>query len=362
MKTNTLFNALSGTIITLAANTFAYAQIVIPESQVMPLGMNHNVGITDAGSSPELIFTENIAEGENIEWDFSTLEAVLEQNLKVVPIAQAPFGNALLGNKVLLRNDGDVDSQYLLAINDALLATGHVDGEGVKLPYAPGEMLAMFPMTTGQTYNGEFADQVTFYVGEPLGTAYVVDSVRSSSITEYSYHIHSYGTLHLPQGSYQVLLQEVVKHIATVADFFRQDTQEWVLGADMLEMDLREFIFWSNDAGYPMLRLRDIGDVGFIMDMEWVTDQSLSAPTQQAQAPAIRIFPNPANDHVFINGDFHGNTQIQIYSTTGALVREYNAQESPLRLELIGLQPGIYMVRVLHDGGNEAVGKFAIFR
>ena len=58
------------------------------------------------------------------------------------------------------------------------------------------------------------------------------------------------------------------------------------------------------------------------------------------------IYPNPAREYTYI--DFGGSLsgEMEIYGITGMLVakREYNGEA--LRLDLTGLQPGVYFVRL----------------
>ena len=72
------------------------------------------------------------------------------------------------------------------------------------------------------------------------------------------------------------------------------------------------------------------------------------------------IFPNPANDYIILNlHGWKGITAICVYDVTGKLMQKrqfINTNQS--RLDISSLKSGLYMLRVLDEGGHLSILKF----
>lgn len=64
-------------------------------------------------------------------------------------------------------------------------------------------------------------------------------------------------------------------------------------------------------------------------------------------ADELKIYPNPATDYAVVGYD-GGIRSIEVYSMNGAVVARAEAAN---RIDLSGLQPGIYVVSVMTDSG-----------
>jgi hypothetical protein len=173
----------------------------------------------------DIIQSDLIPSGENAVWNYANLNTVFSRNLRVVEPSVAPFGSQLGGNRVLLMDDGTVNSEYLSATSEAILSTGNINGTGIKAANVPGEVLLEFPATYEQFEQSSFVSEIKFYLGMPLQTSYVVDSVRTTSSTKLMYMIDGWGTLTTPAGTFEVLRQQVYKTTEHVSDFLRADTK-----------------------------------------------------------------------------------------------------------------------------------------
>lgn len=61
-----------------------------------------------------------------------------------------------------------------------------------------------------------------------------------------------------------------------------------------------------------------------------------------------RIFPNPADDRIaFKIPDAERITLISFYNSLGRLVKETSSYNKTEGINLVGMEPGLYMVRVL---------------
>jgi len=67
----------------------------------------------------------------------------------------------------------------------------------------------------------------------------------------------------------------------------------------------------------------------------------------------VSIYPNPANDKIFIEGKFSSQS-IEIIDMNGKLVISRTADSNITEIDITNLTQGVYLVRV----SNIAVGKF----
>jgi hypothetical protein len=59
------------------------------------------------------------------------------------------------------------------------------------------------------------------------------------------------------------------------------------------------------------------------------------------------VYPNPAGDELTLKfKDNTGNKQIQLFDAHGHRLLHRQTQDSSLRLDLTGLKPGMYYIRV----------------
>ncbi len=62
---------------------------------------------------------------------------------------------------------------------------------------------------------------------------------------------------------------------------------------------------------------------------------------------AVRIFPNPATERIFVQSEQHRIAKLQVYDTTGRLLRQTTQQE----LNISGLPNGYYLVHAFAEEG-----------
>jgi hypothetical protein len=82
-------------------------------------------------------------------------------------------------------------------------------------------------------------------------------------------------------------------------------------------------------------------------------DFSIGMEAAAAPGQDIRIYPNPASDHISIaisGADAAQGMEVEIYSATGVLVRRSSAQHSMMTINVQGLSNGMYVIVVRSDG------------
>ncbi len=67
------------------------------------------------------------------------------------------------------------------------------------------------------------------------------------------------------------------------------------------------------------------------------------------------VYPNPVNDKLFIHQTKHGNLQVNIYNSYGALVKEKNTFSISDFIQVDDLPEGIYFVNSVSDNSSETM-------
>ncbi len=75
-------------------------------------------------------------------------------------------------------------------------------------------------------------------------------------------------------------------------------------------------------------------------------------------AAQIEIYPNPTNGKLNVRGVEAGN-RIQVYTSTGAMIRDMKVQSSLEMLSLDGQPSGIYMI-IVSKNNNELLGRYKV--
>ncbi len=135
------------------------------------------------------------------------------------------------------------------------------------------------------------------------------------------------------------------------------------------QAQVRHYIKW------PILGVVSIGapevepqpatfDAAVLQMKKWITtrlawlDENMEGSVLSAQEvqtiisdSEFRVFPNPASDHVYIESD-KIILQVEIYSTTGQLLKIIPTKAYSLPVDLSGLRKGLFFLRVFLETGE----------
>lgn len=69
----------------------------------------------------------------------------------------------------------------------------------------------------------------------------------------------------------------------------------------------------------------------------------------------VRIYPNPAGDMVTIQGkrEFRKPLRVQVFNLAGVLLKEVTSFRNEFQVDIAGLIPGVYMMKLLNGNGQE---------
>lgn len=75
----------------------------------------------------------------------------------------------------------------------------------------------------------------------------------------------------------------------------------------------------------------------------------------------VMVYPNPTSDYVNVDLNFNpDNTNIEIYSQTGVLVKTQDISDIENRIDISTLQPGVYILKINSQNSQSIIKKIAV--
>jgi hypothetical protein len=66
---------------------------------------------------------------------------------------------------------------------------------------------------------------------------------------------------------------------------------------------------------------------------------------------SIRVYPNPVKEKMLVSiPDFSGTATVRVFDMVGKMLIQQNSRQANTSLDLSGLKPGIYLVKINHNG------------
>lgn len=176
----------------------------------------------------------------------------------------------------------------------------------------------------------EAGDTLLSYEGSYREVMLVVDSIVTVNlygVDHKKYYGNKFCTLSKPFEPFEEF--EVIESIGAISDFFI-----WGLDGCMI------------GGGSHHLRCYKNGDFSFpeFADCEELV---LSNNKDLPEANNFKIYPNPAQDIVMIDGISNDITAIEVYNVNGAIVLQKDINNNKSELDLSLLNQGIYFLSVL---------------
>ncbi len=247
--------------------------------------------------------------GENLRWDFTTLQAPFTQRTAwSTPAAGAPFPAAnlqlRLGEETIMyfekRNDGTVFQ--LGATGQDPLRLGFTG----SVKYAEPELYRRAPLAYGDSYEHDYAFSQTI-AAEDVPQVLLddlpitPDSFRVSLVGERTDEVDAYGRMVLPGGFFEVVREkrttvQSLKLEAKLGPFPWQDITDFVATDDFPNERVQvDYVFFSDELNEPVAILemgpeeRFVARVTFSVPSETTNIQEVSK-----LEPGVYAFPNPA--------------------------------------------------------------------
>lgn len=269
--------------------------------------------------------------------DFGRLEGALLQNL--------PMSDQLPIDEVysFFNKDGGTYEQVAFGIS--------VLGQDVPAPFQNNDEVYKLPLTYQQK------DSSTAFVNFPPSNIPIPDTFDFyfEESRKRTNHVDAWGTLTTPFGTFETL------RVRTVVE--REDSVS-IQGLNQAIEPPDQVLFrWlTKDGGNPILQVRAQRIAGQVVVSNAIYQDSARnlggiPPTSikdQGETP-VKIYPNPADEH--LNFVLSGNQMVryQIYSMEGKSLMsgtKSNMDQQPNTLSIGNLDPGIYVLKLVSEAGE----------
>ncbi|MDC3337650.1 T9SS type A sorting domain-containing protein [Flavobacteriales bacterium] len=324
---------------------------------------------TDMPQTSHSYFSQNVLDfitidlsltGPNSTWDYSSLVGVDLDTLYAAPVSSTPLAYQFYFNNVFLYPD--YVANYAVPTDDIGAtgvslsdrfeyfksdANGHkivgfganVQGIPTSVRYAVIDKIYHFPMAYGDTGTsyGEYLLSI------PTFGAYGQWITRTQNVD-------GWGTLLTPGGSYDCLR---VKTVLELTDTVYADFAGF--GSSFNRPTDTIFDWITNGEGIPVLTATS-GDLGITSAKFKVGE--INVINEQSHQP-VKLFPNPANQILYIETDRDGF--LTVYDLSGNIILEkrYTAFE---KIDVSQLACGVYQLSLTDLSGEKVSRKITVIR
>ena len=294
--------------------------------------------------------------GANVTWDFSGL-AVADNELDydvVLTDGLSGEANFPLSTKAWIAAFDDLTDIifYMGSENNAVVEYGSYfvfDETVTEINYSDPQIRYNSPLDYGDTGNDDIA-----------GTLTIETMILSTFTGDIVYDVDAYGTLIMPNGTYDNALrvhtiQEEIHELSfggviqtTTVTAYSYFVQDFPIPVLIIE-DSESYVLGElTDEFSSMTRLVSYNNV--LLDIETLEEEQ-----------NLSIYPNPSSS--FINLDFNYNelAELRIINIDGKIAKS-KLIRSGSRIDVSDLTPGYYIAELLVDGISFKRSKFIITR
>jgi hypothetical protein len=281
--------------------------------------------------------TLNAQTGANYAWDFSGLNEVSTANFDFIEAADSYWPGDFVGSSHCgIAPDEDAYTFYSIS-NAALETDGYrvivAPGDTVEQDYTDSEIILDLPATFNSSGSDNFS-----------GSGYVSGSNINASGT-LSYTCDGYGTLQLPNGTYQNVLRYHANRTESIT----------ISGFPGGTVTKEQWIWVSSDYRFWLLLMETV-NTGFSTDnVVWYQKTPIAVnptSTSDASVEEFTVYPNPvaANETLQFSRALNAEETIQLIDIQGRIVEHLNVATSSVSLD--GVNAGIYILKILNGNGQ----------
>jgi hypothetical protein len=255
--------------------------------------------------------------GANVTWDFSAVAYEDSFNTNFIDPATTAhavnFPNANIAGQIV-----GTGFEYFDA-NSSFLSREGLDMTSQLMPYSDGEKIITYPCSYTTTFTDHYASTFTaggfqFYRnGDVYGEA------------------DAYGTLMLPWGSVQNVLRLHLREIYT-------DSTGFTLSHDTAD----QYQYITPGIHFPLCSILKQGNTiegSYLDEMSVVGINSLATDNQ------VKVYPNPASDHLFFSQNTNAILNYTITDITGKVILQPDKIVNR-RIDIQSLSPGYYFLNI----------------
>lgn len=349
----------------------AAAQIQIPAGQLPQAGDTVFFSIDNLPATIQVGVP-----GENLRWDFSTLQAPYVRRTSWLSVDQGERPDLFPQADLLLPQGDRIESYYQLREQgQALYRLGALSSDLLDLgiegtvTYSRPELYMRTPLLYGSRYDHTYAftqtiaaEELPDFLLEELPIS--PDSFRVSLIAERQDAVDAWGRLLIPGGFYDVLREkrttvQRLKLEAKLGPFPWSDVTDLLSDEDFPnERTVVEYYFFSNETQNPVAIVEMGPEERFVRRVIFRSSPQTTTIREISDLqPGVYAFPNPAI--ITVRFEFTnlppGNYQLSIRNILGIEVwREdyYLNGNRTERVDISNLRKGTYLYSLKDDQGK----------
>lgn len=288
-------------IITLTCSGYLAGQPII-ESDVFNIGLTSTRVISEYQPQPE--------GGAGVTWDFSDLTSNQELSLELEAPDDIP-GFDLVPNATHGISSPSTGEFIFYEINESAMRTLLVKlvppQQDLELLFDPPRINYIFPLEYNNTYSEPYARATD------LGNN--ITNIEEGTITG---TVDGYGTLILPDGTYENVLRVVLESTGTVNVVVGADT----IQALDVESTTHSYINSENPLGLLIFESGSVGANFFNLGF-YQKAAPVSTSDEEKLTSGVNIYPNPASDRTTIEFELRNPAEVSItlHSIDGRMVK-----------------------------------------
>ncbi len=271
--------------------------------------------------------------GAYVNWDFSNLNQISTRYEMVISPETAPFYDQFPGTNYC-RNvyPAPVFFSFYTVNNEALSYYGFSTWTSY-LSYTDGLKLLKFPFT----FEDSFLD------------TFLVNYATFQEKSFYTHHADAYGTLNLPDNSYENVLRIKTSAITTDSNFNTGNIQTTLL---------TEYNYYGQGIVGSLLTISErVDETGPIFKIVFYNYDPI-IHIHENKSYAISIYPNPTSNNVFIvkTNDQTKISSIALLDLSGKeILQQQECTQDLININLMTCPSGVYLLKILVN--KEAVYK-----
>ncbi len=330
---------------------WGFSQITITNANIAPEGVTiiqANDTLPDSSIQPG-------NSGANQTWNFSAATADYLDTLYTELPSWTPYADSFPNANYVIRQTFSGDTSYVFADrNDDFFASlgyaGSMDDSSfVTLEVIPQEIIMDFPVEYGNQRTESFYYQETMVSTIP-GT----DSLRFKTATEKSVEVDAWGTITMPNGSYNCL--RTITNRTDYDSVWIKMAGAWTLVSSDTTFSL-SYDWYTNEIlpGFDLFSLEYTDGVVSNVSFLYATQVGVS---ENKNTTAV-IAPNPVKNHTIVQLSEKTTGTLKLYNQSGMCVVQKPVNGSTVALSLESLPAGIYVVVVTDASktGKQFTGK-----
>jgi hypothetical protein len=340
----------------LSVNLTSKAQIILTQADMPAAGLSY-ITFQDTSS-----FTSPGPSGAGQIWDFSNLTSQNEPDtISYLTPDSTPYYELFPSSNLAGIHSAKpwgMNFEMFAYYNSGLTA---FTGQGAVVAYSFGGtsviMESHFSPSAGEfnlpfTYNNTFTDihtvnTIAVYT-PPLG----FDSVRTIQHSVYHTVADGWGTVITPYNTYSTLRLKTTGD-GSDSTFYHTPGVGWSFGETETYLTDTYYKWWGNGIGIILTMNTWNSDYNYY-DYTITKSSLLVSVNESTIKTPIKVFPNPAEDHLFIQSD----AGIQSVSCLNSLGQNVEIRFENNSMDVSALPKGIYFLNIISMKGKSETHKF----